>query len=63
VHVFGELLDMPNVVEVSKYYSLLWIMVVKIWYIELETSKVRTKTFWGVLNCVKNVFDSALVLI
>jgi hypothetical protein len=50
--VFGELLDMPNVIEVSKYYSVLWVMVAKIWRTELETLKVRIKTFWRLLNCL-----------
>jgi hypothetical protein len=37
VHVFGELLDMPNVVEVSWLYCWLLIMVaVKFYYRESE---------------------------
>jgi len=39
VHVFGELLDMPNVVEVSNLYCILRIMIVKFWSSELQIFK------------------------
>jgi hypothetical protein len=44
VHVFGELLDMPNVVEVSWLYCLLLIMVaVKFCYRESKVFSCQDK--------------------